>query len=77
METQLAFNIILGLASFFGAYILNTISNKIERLDNDLRDLPKLYVTKDESRHDMDEIKQMLQRIFEKLEQKVDRNDIR
>jgi len=77
METQLAFNIILGLASFFGAYILNTISNKIERLDNDLRDLPKLYVTKDENRHDMDEIKQMLQRIFEKLDQKVDRNDIR
>jgi hypothetical protein len=35
--------------------------------------LPHTYVSKDDYRHDIDEIKAMLGKIFDKLESKVDR----
>ena len=73
METQLIFNVILGVAAFFGAWILNSISSKLDRLDEDVRKLPAIYVSKDENRHDLDEIKELLKRIFEKLDQKADK----
>lgn len=73
MDTQSIVNFFIGVAGFFGAFILNNISKKIERLDDDVRKMPVTYVTKDENRHDMDEIKEMLKRIFEKLDKKADK----
>ena len=80
MEAQIIINVAIGIAGFFGAFILNSISNKIERLDADIRKMPAQYVTKEDNRdqlqrieHDMNEIKQTCQLIFNKLDHKADK----
>lgn len=73
MESQQLFNIALGLAAFFGGWVLNNITKAIERLDNDVRQLPTSYVSKDDYRRDIDEIKDMLGKIFDKLDTKLDK----
>ena len=74
------FNIIVGVAGLFGGWILNNISRSIEKLDEDVRDMPLTYVTqdsynRDQSRYqrDIDEIKGMLRLIFDRLESKADK----
>lgn len=67
------FNIIMGAAAFFGGWILNNISRTIERLDKDVRNLPHMYVTRVDYRADIDEIKGMLNRIADKLDEKADK----
>ena len=67
------FNIIIGVAAFFGGWILNNISRTIERLDKDVRNLPHMYVTRVDYRADIDEIKAMLNRINDKLDEKADK----
>ena len=67
------FNIIIGVAAFFGGWILNNISRTIERLDKDVRGLPHMYVTRADYRADIDEIKAMLNRINDKLDEKADK----
>ena len=73
METQQLFNIALGLAAFFGGWVLNNITRTLERLDTDLRAMPTNYVSKDDYRHDIYEVKDMLGKIFDKLDAKVDK----
>ena len=73
METQVFFNIALGLSAFFGGWVLNNITKAIERLDTDVRAMPLNYVTRDDYRADMREIKDMLGKIFDKLDHKVDK----
>lgn len=73
MEPQVFFNIAIGLAGVFGGWILNNISRAIERLDHDVRQLPLTYVTRADYRLDIEEIKSMLIRIHDKLDQKVDK----
>lgn len=74
MDTQQIFNIIVGLAAFFGGWVLNNITKAIERLDNDVRDLPHDYVSKDDYRRDIDEIKDICKQIFAKLDNKADKS---
>jgi hypothetical protein len=73
METQQLFNIAIGLAAFLGGWVLNNITKAIERLDTDVRALPSTYVSKDDYRRDIDDIKEMLGKIFDKLDSKVDK----
>ena len=73
MDTQQFFNIALGLSAFLGGWVLNNISRAIERLDTDVRALPATYVSKDDYRHDIAEMKDMLGKIFDKLDTKVDK----
>ena len=80
MDTQILFNIIVGVAGLFGGWILNNISRSIEKLDEDVRDMPLTYVTqdaynRDQARYqrDMAEIKDMLGKIFDKLDNKADK----
>jgi predicted RNA-binding protein with EMAP domain len=73
METQLLFNIIVGLAAFFGGWVLNNITKAVERLDEDIRNLPYDYVSKDDYRRDIDEIKDICKQIFAKLDNKADK----
>ena len=67
------FNIIIGVAAFFGGWILNSISRTIERLDKDVRNMPHTYVTQSTYQRDIDDIKNMLGKIFDKLDTKVDK----
>lgn len=73
MEPQVFFNVAIGIAGAFGGWILNNISRAIERLDHDVRQLPLTYVTRADYRLDIEEIKSMLIRIHDKLDQKVDK----
>ena len=72
-DGQLLFNIIVGVAGMFGGWILNNISRSIERLDKDVRSLPLTSVTRADYRADIDEIKTILGRIWDKLDDKADK----
>ena len=72
-DGQILFNIIVGLAGVFGGWILNNISRSIERLDKDVRQMPLTYVTRADYRADIEEIKAMLNRINDKLDEKADK----
>ena len=73
MDSQMLFNIAIGLASFFGGWVLNNITKAIDRLDNDVRKMPMVYISKDEYHRDIAEVKNMLGKIFDKLDSKVDK----
>jgi hypothetical protein len=72
-DGQILFNIVVGVAGMFGGWILNNISRSIERLDKDVRAMPLTYVTRADYRADIDEIKSMLMRINDKLDDKADK----
>jgi len=72
-DGQILFNIIIGIAGVFGGWILNNISRSIERLDKDVRAMPLTYVTRADYRADIEEIKMMLNRINDKLDEKADK----
>ncbi|MCT2398539.1 hypothetical protein [Novosphingobium mangrovi (ex Huang et al. 2023)] len=80
MDSQTAFNIVIGgfnvmigLAAFLGGWILNNITKSIDRLDNDVRDMPSTYVSKVDYRNDLQDIKALLMKIDDKLDGKADK----
>ena len=73
MDTQQIINVALGLVAFLGGWVLNNITKAIERLDTDVRAMPMTYVSKDDYRRDIDDIKDMLGKIFDKLDTKADK----
>lgn len=73
MDSQILFNVAVALAGFFGGWVLNNIHKSIDRLDVDVRALPHVYVTREDYKSDMREVKEMLSKIFDKLEAKVDK----
>ena len=73
MDTQQIINVALGLIAFLGGWVLNNITKAIERLDTDVRAMPMTYVAKDDYRRDIDDIKEMLGKIFDKLDTKADK----
>jgi hypothetical protein len=73
MEMQHIFNAVVALAAFLGGWILNNITRAIERLDADVRAMPHDYVGKEDYRRDIDELKDICKRIFERLDQQADR----
>lgn len=72
-EYQVLFNIILGVAAFFGGWMVNNLTRSIERLDKDVRQMPLTYVSRADYRQDINEIKDMLGKIFDKFDTKVDK----
>jgi hypothetical protein len=73
MDYQVFFNAALGLAAFLGGWTLNGITKAIERLDSDVRNMPHNYLSKDDYRSDLKDVKDMLGKIFDKLDTKVDK----
>ena len=73
MDYQVLFNLAVTAAAFFGGWILSRIYSAIDRLDDDVRDLPKIYVSKDDYREDLREIKELLGAIFKRLDNKADK----
>lgn len=73
MDLQILFNIAVGLAGTFGGWILSNIYRSIERLDQDVRALPHTYVTRDDYKGDIREIKEMLNKLYDKLDEKADK----
>lgn len=73
MDTQAIFNAVIGIAAFFGGWVLNSITKAIERLDQDVRAMPRDYVSKEDYHRDIDELKDICQQIFNKLDNKADK----
>ena len=72
-DMQVLFNIVLGVAAFLGGWTVNNLTRSIERLDKDLRSMPLTYVTQTTYQRDIDDIKSMLGKIFDKLDEKMDK----
>ena len=73
MDFQILFNIAIALAGAFGGWILSNIYRSIERLDADVRAMPHTYVTRDDFRDDIKEVKAMLAKVMDKLDGKADK----
>jgi hypothetical protein len=73
VDYQTLFNMAVTAAAFFGGWTLSRIYTAIDRLDKDVRDLPHIYVSKDDYREDVREIKELLGAIFKRLEHKADK----
>lgn len=73
MENQQIFNLVVGIAAFFGGWVLNNITRSLERLDKDVRSMPMNYITKADYHRDVDEIKNICKQIFDKLDNKADK----
>jgi hypothetical protein len=73
MELQMFINAAIGLAAFFGGWMLNSITKAIERLDKDVREMPRYYVSREDYHRDIDELKDICKQIFAKLDNKADK----
>ena len=73
MDTQVLFNIAVAIAGFFGGWVLNNIHRSLDRLDTDVRAMPHTYVTREYYKEDLREIRDMLAKIFDKLDHKQDK----
>jgi hypothetical protein len=73
MDYQILFNIAVAIAGFFGGWTLNRIYIAIDRLDSDVRSMPHDYVSRDDYKADIRDIRDMLGKIFDKLDNKADK----
>ena len=73
MENQQLFNLVVLVAGFLAAYVINTMTRTIQKLEDKVNDLPHSYVAKDDYRADISEIKAILKQIFDKLDGKADK----
>ena len=74
---QTLFNAVFGAVLMLSGWILRTIWDAVNDLKKDLQDLernlPDTYVRRDDYRDDMNEIKEILHKIFDRLENKADK----
>jgi len=73
MDYQVLFNIAVAIAGFFGGWTLNRIYSAIDRLDSDVRAMPVNYVSRDDYKADIREMRDLLGKIFDKLDHKADK----
>ena len=77
MEYQSLINTGAGIAFTVTGWFAREMWTAVKELKSDLaklrEELPKTYVTRDDSREDIREIKEMLNKIFDKLDSKVDK----
>lgn len=77
MDTQVIFNLVTGTVLATVGWFARELWGAVKALKDDLgeleRELPIHYVRKDDYRDDMREIKEMLGKIFDRLENKADK----
>jgi hypothetical protein len=73
MDNQQIFNIVVSCAGFLAGWVLNNITKSLTRLEDRLEDVHLRYVTKDDYRRDIDELKDICKQIFDKLDKKADK----
>ena len=75
--TQDLYNIIVGIGGAAIGWVLKVVWESVRALQTDMKiiekDLHTKYVTKDDYRADIQELKDMLKAIFERLDRKVDK----
>ena len=77
MENQHFINALIGGGFAILGWFARELWSAVKELKTDLsrlrEDLPRTYVARDDYREDIREIKALLERIFEKLDAKVDK----
>lgn len=77
MDYQSLINILAGVAFSIAGWFAHEMWTAVKDLKSDLsklrEELPKTYVARDDYREDLKEIKEMLAKIFDKLDNKVDK----
>jgi len=77
MENQQVINVFLGIGMTVVGWFARELWAAVKELKVDLaklrEDLPKGYVSRDDYKEDIRDIKSMLAKIFEKLENKADK----
>jgi len=77
VDSQMLFNIVLGATTSMIGWFGRSIWEASVELRADLaklrEDLPRTYVAREDYRADIREVKEMLSRIFDKLDSKVDK----
>jgi len=73
VDGQVLINIMVGIAGAFGGWVLNSLSRSIIRIEDRIAEMPLQYVTKDDYRTDITEIKSMLHDIYKELRTKADK----
>ena len=76
MEPQFLINILFATAGAAFGWILNSISRSIVRIEDRISEMPIMYVNRDDYRSDIHEIKGMLGKIFDRLDDKVSKSDM-
>jgi predicted negative regulator of RcsB-dependent stress response len=77
MDPQTIFNIVAGAILSVGGWFARQVWDAVKKLQQDLHDLevdmPKTYVAKQDFSEAMKEIKQGLDKIYDKLDGKADK----
>jgi hypothetical protein len=84
VDYQVLFNIAIGAAGVFGGWVLNRIYHSIDKLDADVRAMPRNYVAKDDFKSAIAEIKtdirsgfahvdKTLASLFDRINEKADK----
>lgn len=77
MEMQQIIDLGLGIVSTVIGWFARELWSAVKELKADLsklrEDLPKEYVTKDDYRQDIRELKEIMNKVFDRLEHKVDK----
>ena len=74
MDNQQIFNLVVTVAGFLVVYVFNSITKSVAKMEEELKEIPHLYVAKDDYKDDIREIKEILKQIFEKLDNKADKH---
>lgn len=67
----------LGIAFSILGWICRSLYDAVEKLKDDVAELPKIYILKDDYKSDIAEIKGMLGQIYTKLDAKVNKEDLK
>jgi hypothetical protein len=73
MDYQVAFNLVVGVAAAFGGWVLRSITNTLENLQRDHKEMMSQFVRRDDYRDALERIETVLNRIWDKLDDKVDK----
>ena len=73
MDWQAAFNIAVMVGGGMFGWIVGRITKTLDQLDADIRAMPEKYVSKVDYRVDISDIKTLLTRIDDKLDEKQDK----
>jgi hypothetical protein len=73
MMDQQTINLILGGCMGVAGWFARELWTAVQDLKNDLSKLPTIYVARLDYKDDMREVKEMLGKIFDKLDHKVDK----
>ena len=69
MDNQQLFNIVVSIGGLLAAYVLNMLTQRIQKIEDKLDS----FVKKDDYKDDIREVKDILKQIFEKLDNKADK----